>query len=134
MVIYKATDTTNGKVYIGKTIGTMEERRRQHFYHLRYREGGAFHKALRERGEAFTWEVIDTEAKDKEDLRHRENYWIKFYKSFDPSFGYNYVMSVPEGKVPHKKTYEPKAVKKFHDVTKELRLRTTKNVGDCSPT
>ena len=48
-----------------------------------------FHNALRKYGEAaFDWQIID-EVETEQELNEKEKYWIQFYKSFDPDFGYN---------------------------------------------
>jgi hypothetical protein len=53
MDTYKATNTTNGKFYIGST-NNFENRKREH---LRSRENYPFQSALRKNPDAFEWEV-----------------------------------------------------------------------------
>jgi group I intron endonuclease len=53
MDTYKATNTTNGKFYIGST-NNFEKRKREH---LRSRKNYPFQNALRKNPEAFEWEV-----------------------------------------------------------------------------
>src|SRR4051812_47590414 len=91
MVIYKATNTVNQKVYIGKTMGFLARRKRQHkndaFTQNSRRH---FAKSLRKYGwDAFSWEVIDTGA-NNEELIEKEKYWIRFYRANNPDFGYNH--------------------------------------------
>ncbi|MBT2690643.1 helix-turn-helix domain-containing protein [Bacillus sp. ISL-47] len=87
MIIYKATNTVNGKVYIGLTSKSLTRRVWEH--RSKMNSGGYFHfhHALRKYGfEAFTWDVIDS-AIFYGDLKEKEKYWIAFYDSFNN--GYN---------------------------------------------
>jgi group I intron endonuclease len=91
-IIYKATNTKNGKVYIGQTIRTLAERMRGHLTQARSKktEKVSFQYAILKYGfDAFTWEVIDT-GKSPEDLNQKEIEWISHYESFtDSKKGYN---------------------------------------------
>ena len=88
--IYKITNTINGKVYIGQTKQTIEQRFIQHKSHAR--TGQSHHKlarALRKYGdENFTIELV--EICDYEILDKRERYWIKFFNSIEN--GYNILL------------------------------------------
>ena len=53
MDTYRATNTKNGKFYIGSTVN-FEGRKKSH---LRSKEKYPFHRALRKDPDAFTWEV-----------------------------------------------------------------------------
>lgn len=62
MCVYCATNTVNGKKYIGKTVNELRFRVRAHFYDA-MRPGGKsdlpFHRAIRKYGrEAFTWSIL----------------------------------------------------------------------------
>jgi group I intron endonuclease len=88
MIIYKATNVVNGKLYIGMTIKTIHERRKQHFRNAK-RTKTLFAHALRKYGEdGFEWEVIDT-AETHEKLQEKEIHWIKYYNSTNQDVGYN---------------------------------------------
>lgn len=60
-IVYKATNTVNGKFYIGATTRPLDVRRRAHISHAK--SGGGcriFNAALLKYGsDAFSWEVID---------------------------------------------------------------------------
>jgi group I intron endonuclease len=90
MLIYKYTNTLNGKSYIGLTTRTLKERHAEHIKAIG--DGTYFHNALKKYGEKnFTLEQIDT-ATSIDDLKQKEMYWIDFYKTFayrDDSEGYN---------------------------------------------
>lgn len=48
MIIYKVTNKINGKVYIGKTKYTLNDRKSQHFSECKlYNTHNKFHNALR---------------------------------------------------------------------------------------
>lgn len=91
MIIYKATNTNNGKVYIGQTTASMEYRMNQHRNNAmnNHRYHTYFHNAIRKHGfEAFTFEIIDT-ATNIDELNKKEQFWIAYYKSTDRQLGYN---------------------------------------------
>ena len=87
-IIYKATNLINGKVYIGQTIRSLEDRIIAHYH--RRNDGTYFHNALNKyEKEDFSWEIIDY-ADSLEELDNKEIYWIDYYGSFnDKNKGYN---------------------------------------------
>lgn len=89
MIVYLARNRTNGKVYIGQTVYSLEARKMSHESDARRGTPYIFHQALRKYGpESFDWQVIDR-AEGKEDLNTKEKYWIQFYKAMQRQFGYN---------------------------------------------
>jgi group I intron endonuclease len=86
MIIYKATNKVNGKVYIGKTKYTLDHRKSEH---IRKAKNGKllFHKALRKYGEVnFDWNVI-YQCDNFEELNKAEIKFITEYNSNE--VGYN---------------------------------------------
>lgn len=82
-IIYKWTNTINGKAYIGQTRN--EESRKR--YHLRANDNLHFHNALRKYGSNnFSYEVLEADI-PIENLNDREIYWIAYYDTFNS--GYN---------------------------------------------
>lgn len=82
-VIYKITDTTNGKPYIGKTTRTIEERFKEHT-----ESPFLIGRMIRAHGaENFTIEVIE-ECETEELLNEREIFWIAYFDCITPN-GYN---------------------------------------------
>lgn len=76
MIIYKATNLINNKVYMGLTIKSLEHRMRVHNRDSR-RLNIYFYQAIRKYElKNFKWEVIDT-AKTSEELEEEERYYIK---------------------------------------------------------
>lgn len=91
MIIYKATNRINGKIYIGQTRHTLEERKRRHERDsgYSYRSHSYFHDALQKYGfESFDWEVID-KANTLEELDELEIKYINMYNSMNREVGYN---------------------------------------------
>lgn len=86
MIIYKITNKINGKVYVGQTIRTLEERWVEH---CTPKSGcTALGRAIQKYGrDSFTLEQIDN-AENTEDLNKKEIYWIDKLNSFGVG-GYN---------------------------------------------
>jgi group I intron endonuclease len=89
-IIYRATCTLNGKVYVGQTVQSLPKRRHGHkVYALLYKDETPFHRAIRKHGwDSFTWETMDM-AVSKEDLDTKESYWIRVSNSLTTGQGYN---------------------------------------------
>jgi len=84
MIIYKAENKINGKIYIGQTQSDLNHRISQHLCERR----SYFHNALHKYGkEKFKWEIIEY-CDSKEELNEMEFHYIKQYDSFKPN-GYN---------------------------------------------
>jgi group I intron endonuclease len=88
MIVYRATNTVNGKVYIGQTILTAKARWKQHVYNSRT-AGNRLARAIRKYGpNAFVVEEIDR-AITAAELNEKEILHIKCCRSCDPAVGYN---------------------------------------------
>jgi group I intron endonuclease len=82
MHIYKITNLTNDKIYIGQTIqknpkmrwySHLADARRGHKSHL--------YDSIRKYGqESFVWEIIDR-CLSLEELNDREQYWLNYYRN-----------------------------------------------------
>lgn len=88
--IYKITNHINGKIYVGQTIKTLEERFQRHCWGTtendKYHLNMAIKKAIKKYGkENFTIELI--EEVETQMLDEREIYWISYYDSYNK--GYN---------------------------------------------
>lgn len=85
--IYKVTNALNGKVYIGQTIQTLSERKRQHYKFAKMKLNYKFPNALNKyTKDTFTWEIIEDNI-PIENLNVKEIEYISFYNSFE--MGYN---------------------------------------------
>ncbi len=84
MLIYKAINKINGKIYVGQTKESISRRIARHVYENKY----YFQKALNKYGiESFEISVIDY-AETQELLNEKEKYWIKTHNCMAPN-GYN---------------------------------------------
>ena len=92
-VIYKATNTFNGMVYIGQTRVSFEERKKQHLKAAKIDESNRFHTALYQYPGAFEWKVIDEFSGTREQVIHflnvAEEYHIMKNRADNPDYGYN---------------------------------------------
>ncbi len=87
MIIYKATNRLNGKVYIGQTIKTLKYRKGRHIYESNNGCDFYLHRAVRKYGiDNFKWEVICI-CPNIDSLNEQEEYYIAFYDSMNS--GYN---------------------------------------------
>ena len=94
-IIYKITNTINGKVYIGKTLETMEKRWKEHQKDSMRFTDRPLYRAMNKYGiKNFIIEVV--EEPEIEMLSQRECYWIEYYNSYH--FGYNATLG-GDGKV-----------------------------------
>lgn len=87
--IYKITNNINNKIYIGKTVGTVEKRWKEHIkdYKKRTCEKRPLYRAMNKYGvECFSIEIVE-EVKDQTLLNDRERFWIEYFGSFKN--GYN---------------------------------------------
>jgi hypothetical protein len=71
--LYLVTNTINEKVYVGLTIGSLENRLKQHFAAARKGRKSAFANAIRKYGEhAFHIELLSSDALTYEELQEQE--------------------------------------------------------------
>lgn len=83
--IYKFTNKTNGKIYIGQSIN-IERRYYEHF--KRDDSKNYFHRAIKKYGkDNFFFEILEECL--EEDLNDREKYYITIYNSNNRKLGYN---------------------------------------------
>ncbi len=90
MIVYKAVNKTNGKIYIGQTIQDLKRRRNKHLSDaIRNAYNSAFHAAIRKYGKNnFKWETIE-ECDSKHDLDLAEEWCIRYYHTHITENGYN---------------------------------------------
>lgn len=90
MLIYKATNTQNNKVYIGQTIKPLSHRISEHKCRAADSDSHTkFYNAIKKYGwESFVWEVIEESDKwTQDELNSKEQYYIQLYNSIEN--GYN---------------------------------------------
>lgn len=80
MIVYKYTNKLNGKAYIGITTRTLEQRHREHLKQMG--DGNYFHNALlKYKPDNFKLEIL-IETDNLDELKEKEKYYIKKYKTF----------------------------------------------------
>jgi len=88
--IYKITNILNKKIYIGQTINLY--RRLTHGYIQRLPNGTCHSKLLQRDWNIYGKDYFNFEIQElciKDELKEKEDYWIKYYKSYDNRYGYN---------------------------------------------
>lgn len=90
MIIYKATNIQNNKVYIGQTVGLLKTRINGHISESKRNvKNNKFHNAISKYGaDSFRWEIID-KANSKDELNKLEIFYINLYNSTKDEYGYN---------------------------------------------
>ena len=89
VLIYKITNTVNGKIYVGQTVRTLEERKWQHINTAKHCHKNHLYNAMRKYGiENFKFEKI-CDVDNIEDLNILERYYIAKYNCIKD--GYNMV-------------------------------------------
>ncbi len=86
--IYKITNTINNKLYIGKTINTIEKRFAEHIKQSKITQAKKrpLYNAINKYGiENFTIEIV--EECDIKEVNEREKYWINYFNTY--KYGYN---------------------------------------------
>jgi group I intron endonuclease len=89
LFIYKIENKTNGKIYIGQTIQSINIRFKGHIKSSKKNNNKSIlYKAMRKYDiQSFEISVVDT-ADTKEVLNKKEIYWIEYYDCMNPN-GYN---------------------------------------------
>ncbi len=92
MIVYKATNLTNGKIYIGCTIKTLSHRKIEHKSEANRRRGRyniPFYNAIRKYGmDGFSWDII-WEGESEHEMWAEEIRVISKSNATSPDIGYN---------------------------------------------
>ena len=128
MIIYKATNKVNGKVYIGQTRHSLSWRKQKHFRSAKAGDDTHFHQAIRKYGEdAFEFSII-CRAYSKEELNRLETYYINRYDSIRTGYnmidgGDNNVMDIESVALHHKEVMMSKEVRNKISETMKAKIR-----------
>lgn len=120
ITIYKYTNTLNNKVYVGQTTSTPEKRAKKNgkgYIHCKH-----FYSAILKYGWlSFKLEIL--EQVDSNVADEREQFYIKFFNSTNPEFGYNLDLGGCAEKIRSEQTKQ-----KISDSGKGLKNSRAKNV------
>ena len=86
--IYKIINKVNGKVYIGQTKKTIEERYARHLSLAKQKKNRYLYDAMNHYG-LENFYCVKIEECDNQQLDDKEKAWIKYYQSNNPNYGYN---------------------------------------------
>lgn len=122
--IYKITNKIDGKIYIGQTTKTPQQRFLMHVSSARSGLNTRFAEAIRTYGpDAFTVEIL--EITKKSSLDTREIHWISKLKSYEPDIGYNRTNGGSGGN-----TYVFKSDKEMEEIRDKIRKS---KIGELNP-
>lgn len=88
-LIYKLTNLKDGKIYIGQTVHSLEDRWRRHIEYANRGGEGYLQKAIRTYGPDSFDRMTVTIAYNKQQLDELEKYYICSLDTFNPEVGYN---------------------------------------------
>lgn len=115
--VYKYTNIYNGKVYVGQTKRTLEERA---LGGRGYNGSRVFYNAICEYGwQSFEGEILE-DGLTRNEAGEREQYYIRLYQSNDSQFGYNVNSGGASSYMSDesKKVISDKAKERYKDKTK----------------
>lgn len=87
-IIYLITNKENGHKYVGQTTQGMNKRWQQHITESRQMSQKPLHRAFRKYG-VHRFSIQEIDECDESLLDEREEYWIKYYNTFESAEGYN---------------------------------------------
>ncbi len=131
MIVYKATNRINGKVYVGQTTYNLQQRRSTHIAGMNRKNNTYFHNALLKYGiDNFMWQIICI-CPNIDSLNEQEQYYIALYDSMNTGYnlqsgGLNYRAS-EETKRLMRKNHVGMLNKKHSEKTKQKMSKN--NVG-----
>ena len=89
MIVYIATNTENGKSYVGQTCQSLHKRFYKHTHDAKNMSNSLFHRAIRKYGiEKFNIQQV-FETNERKSLNNSEKLWIILLQADNPAFGYN---------------------------------------------
>lgn len=110
---------------------TLEYRKYYHTYEAHHRCAVYFHKSLAKYGaDKFEWSVLE-EVPTDQNINDREKYWISFYKSYDPNYGYNLTYG-GDNTAPNKETREKMSKSQKGKLAGEKHPRWGKHCSDIT--
>lgn len=122
--IYKITNSKNGKIYVGMTVDTLEQRLKEHIQECRRYECGAvkyrsrlYNAMLADGFQAFKIELLEDNV-PREEVGAREQYYIKLLKTQDDSIGYNISKGGRAGPPQGKPTEQTRQLLSLHSKNK----------------
>lgn len=130
--IYKVTNIVTGKIYIGKTTKTVEERFNSHKKEsLLDNDDSYFHNALRKYGfNNFIVEQLDS-AETVDELNTKEKLWISRLDAKNPLVGYNIAYGGDGGDIFHALSEGKQTIKREkHSKDTSNRMWITNGIVD----
>lgn len=117
--IYKITNSRNGKVYVGQTTKTLEQRLTQHFYAAREtgRQKKFYEDIVKYGTDSFSIELIEECPDEAADVV--ESYWI--YKLDTINSGYNSCLSYGQNRVSKESPLNDKNSKQLKRTNRTLK-------------
>lgn len=113
--IYKITNLINGKIYIGYTKKSLEERFKYHCYYSKKGKLPLSYALKKYGSKNFKIELIEESEDDEYIHKEREKYWISFLNSRNPLIGYNVAAGRDGGDTLSKNSRKAEISKKINE-------------------
>ena len=128
-IIYRATNSLNGKSYIGYTGRPMATRRIEHEREVRRSRNkkSKFYRALKKYMELFIWEELD-KCESHEEAQRLETYYISKYDTYQNGYNSTFGGDGIQGCTPEIKERIVKSLKAYHS-QKNTRIKHSKERG-----
>lgn len=120
MLVYKITNEINGKVYIGITEKTLEERWNGHKSKMRNGNKSHLYCAMRKYGvQNFSIIIIEDNVKTYEELLEKEIFYISKFNSTNVDIGYNMTYGGDTNPMIH-----PRTIQKHKERLSDVEVRS----------
>lgn len=104
--IYMVINKNNGKIYIGQTAYTLEDRWKRHIRLANKGRDFYFYRAIRKHGpENFTIKQIDY-TENEQEANELEKLYIGIFQSYKPEHGYNSTLGGENGQITNPESIE----------------------------
>lgn len=80
-IVYKISNPFNNKVYIGKTIRSLEERKKEHLQDSKHKNCKLYKAFAKYEANSFSFDVVESNI-GEENIGERERYYISLYDSY----------------------------------------------------
>lgn len=137
MIIYKVENKVNGKIYIGKTINSLEKRKWRHLNDSKKEKYNSiyFYRALKKYGEEnFEWSILSTTDSENK-LNVMEKFYIAVYRKMNQLYNMTNGGEGMSGYIMPQKTKEKISLSNMNHVVSDYtknRIKEKRKLQICT--